>query len=218
MGMLLMKAPLKILLLGGGEWGKDTVCKAMEERLGIKSIGSSFICLNIVYDRFRELYYETWIEKYNYITVADCWEDRRNQRALWQKFINEYNTPDLTSLTRLIYKDHDIYNGLRNIHEFNAANAAGLFDLIILVDASKRVGLTDPNDFPIPLEAAHWVVDNNGTEEDLARNVNQLCHAIELMASCCAEHGKEIYLTNETRHEIAYHHGIVNPYSTKKQK
>ena len=52
---------------------------------------------------------------------------------------------------------------MRDLEEFKASK--DLFDVIIWVDASKRL-VTDENTNKIPMDAADMVITNNGTFED----------------------------------------------------
>lgn len=173
-----MNKKLNILFIGAGEWGKDTGCKAVSTALGLTVAGSSYVSRELVHGRFKKLYAETGDEQYNYADAEECWNDRRNQRPLWRQFIKDYNTPDLASLTRLIYRGNDIYNGIRDIDEFEAAAEEGLWGLIILVDASKRITDNDPGELAIPPKYAHFVLDNNGTKEEVLERLPGLIGAV----------------------------------------
>ena len=73
-----------------------------------------------------------------YSDIEECYEDRVNHRKEWFDQIVAYNTPDLLRLAKEIYSVYDIYVGIRNRHEFEAAKDAGLFDFSIWVDRSKH--------------------------------------------------------------------------------
>ncbi len=50
----------------------------------------------------------------------------------------------------------------------------GLFDLIIWVDASKRLALESSESFNIDISIADVIIENNGTFEEFKEKVNRL--------------------------------------------
>jgi len=69
---------------------------------------------------------------------------------------------------------------MRNIDEFHVAKAAGLFDLIIYIDASERLPKEDESSMSIPLEVADIVITNNSTEAEFLVKIDRLFKAIKL--------------------------------------
>lgn len=120
---------MKIILCGHGRDGKDTMAEHLRDRHGMKFCSSSmFACEKAVYPILKE--------KYHYDTPEACFEDRHNHRAEWYDLITAYNNEDRARLAKELFKEHDIYVGLRNIEELKEARK--LADCVIWIDASKR--------------------------------------------------------------------------------
>lgn len=146
----------KLLILGHAGHGKDTVSNMISELSGAtwqSSSGTATFILpalaEAVYNvRPRDIEDEDLIE----------WCKKNGYRPLLKELISLYNTPDKTALTKLILKDHDIYNGMRDLEEFKASRH--LFDKVLWVDASERV--TSDSTMEIPLdEKSMYFIDNN---------------------------------------------------------
>lgn len=156
----------KILVLGHARHGKDTVSDIMTQ-WGLEFTSSSMFCAEHVMMPLIG-------EKYGYTSVEQCFEDRGNHRAEWYDAIRDYNRPDASALGRAIFERHDIYCGLRSKAEFNALKNAGVFDVAVWVDASDRVPPEGRESCTVEPWMADYVVDNNGSEIDLAFNVDVL--------------------------------------------
>lgn len=156
----------KLLLLGYARHGKDTVAEILRDKYGFKFISSSeFIG--------REIIWNTW-GKIRYPTFDDMFADRRNWRVQWMEMISLYNTPDKAKTARtMLERGYDMYVGMRRLDELEASRH--LFDHIIWVDRSKHLP-PERDSMDITRENAGWqfAVDNNGTLEDLERNVEEL--------------------------------------------
>lgn len=147
---------MKILILGNARHGKDTLAERLNEHFGMTFKSSSEMAMELfIFDEIAE--------QFNYSTMEQCFEDRVNHRTLWYKMICGYNKEDKARLTKDILKVYDCYVGMRDLEEFKASK--DLFDVIIWVDASKRLE-TDENTNKIPMDAADMVITNNGTFED----------------------------------------------------
>jgi hypothetical protein len=109
-----------------------------------------------------------------YPSYAECFADRGNFRAAWFSLIAAYLYPGMERLGREIYAENDIYVGIRNKRELNAVLNAGLADVTIWVDASERVDQETAASCTVEPWMAMFTIDNNGTAEDLHRNVHQL--------------------------------------------
>ena len=149
-----------IFILGAGDHGKDKfaelICKYTPE---LTFISSSKAALKLIYPQLKE--------KYGYSTEDECFDDRRNHREEWQRLIFEFNTPDKTKLARLVFSESNIYVGLRNKQEYLACLKAKVSDLILWVDASKRVNTKDAS-LTIEYDSKQMIwVDNNGSLSDL---------------------------------------------------
>jgi len=158
----------KLVITGCGQHGKDTVCEILKEEYGFTFESSSQLANKLViYNQLKEYY----------SSLEDCFKDRRNWRILWHQLICRYNTPDKTRLAKAIFKDHDIYCGLRNIEEFNQAKKENLIDVSIWVDASFRKPL-EYDSISIKQINCDYVLDNNGTLEELRTNIKILMKQI----------------------------------------
>jgi hypothetical protein len=155
---------LKLLILGHGRHGKDTVGDMIAEKFTLKSISSSLFAAKEAVFPIMEL-------THGYKTVEECYEDRGNHRELWYRLISMYNTPDKSRLVRGLLKDHDIYVGLRCSEEYQAAKQ--YFDAVLWVDAHKRFP-AEPS-MKIEFEDDMIWVDNNGTLEDLQAEIERVC-------------------------------------------
>ena len=148
----------KVLILGHGRHGKDTLAEYLEKYFGIPFISSSFGAAEAI---FAGLQYFTDF-KYEY--VEDAFEDRHNYRPLWKQLITEYNADDKARLCKEILSKSDCYVGMRCKEEYEASKH--LFDLVIWVDASERIGYIDPT-MGIEFDDSMFHVDNNGDEANL---------------------------------------------------
>lgn len=155
---------MKLLIIGHGRHGKDTVAELLAETIGLKFESSSLAAARIfLYDMLKE--------KYGYKTFDECYNDRSNHRQEWYEAILAYNTPDKIRLAKEILKDSDCYVGMREITEIQACRALGIIDLVIWVDASERCPLEPANSFNITKDLADIIIENNGTYEELKHKI-----------------------------------------------
>jgi len=149
-----------IAIVGNGEHGKDVVAEYLQVRLGLTFESSSMFCAKrFIFDAIKG--------PLGYSTVEECFEDRRNHRALWASLIKAYNHDDPAKLSREILSEYDMYVGNRSKVELSAAKEEGLVKIVVWVDASRRLPLEPADSFDIGVEMADIVIDNNGTEEQL---------------------------------------------------
>lgn len=176
----------KIVVLGDARHGKDTVCEMLERLYGLKYTSSSLFCAERVVLPAVQAAWDHW-DKFGHCTLGtvkpalgpyasaqECFEDRGNHRAFWYETIKDFNRPDATRLARAIFEEHDVYCGIRAPSEFNAVFNAGLPDLVIWVDRSEHVERESRSSCGVEPWMAHYVIDNNGSFEDLERNVRSL--------------------------------------------
>ena len=166
----------KILVLGHARHGKDTVGKLLRDEYGLDFVSSSMFCAeHVVLPAMTG-----WIPGQRaYDTVQECYDDRVNHRAKWYELIRDFNRPDATALGRAIFEEHDIYCGLRSRAEFHALRNADLFDVAIWVDRSERLPPEDRSSCTVEPWMADFVLDNNGTLEDLKSNLRQLMETLQ---------------------------------------
>jgi hypothetical protein len=158
---------LKLLIVGHGQHGKDSVCEILQKLYGFSFESSSKFCSKLfVFERLKE--------KYGYATEEDCYNDRLNHRSEWFDLIEGFNTPDKTKLGRAIFGQFDIYCGLRNDLEFFAMEKQSVFDFSIWVDRSKVKPLEPESSMKLKQEWMDFVVDNNGNLNDLKHEIVRL--------------------------------------------
>ncbi len=155
-------APIKILILGHGRHGKDTVAEILEGMLSFKFVSSSYACLQVIKPLLlaanAQYGYDDWTDDHIY-------QDRINHRELWKEAISLVNTPDKSHLTKLVLEQADMYVGMRCNQEFLASK--DLFDLVLWVDAFERIPDADPS-MDIEYDASYMErIDNNDGLEAL---------------------------------------------------
>jgi len=141
----------KILVLGHGQHGKDTVSNMISYTYGLKLGGSSELGFKAIKPRLQKLFPNESDEQ--------LFENRRIHRNTWKRLIKEYNTPDPTRLTRDILRVYDGYVGIRDLDEYKATEH--LYDIKIWVDRS----LHKPNDPSMEIEYdpnEMLLLNNNG--------------------------------------------------------
>lgn len=151
----------KIMLIGHGRHGKDTVAEILRDYHGYTLTPASWT--------FAE---EVMRDKYGYATTQACFNARIARRALWGEEIAAYNTPDPAALAKKIMETSDIYVGCRRRREFKEASK--LFDCIVWVDRSEHLPPEDSTSMELTQEDAHIILDNNGSMIDLWHEVNWL--------------------------------------------
>ena len=160
----------KILILGYGRHGKDTVAEMLHRQHGYRFISSSeFVG--------REVIWENW-GRMRYPTFEAMFEDRVNWRKQWMEMIALYNTPDKTRTARtMLERGYDLYVGMRRMDELSASRH--LFDYILWVDRSKHLP-AETGSMDITRESAEpdHIIDNNGTLGDLEHRVAEFAQSI----------------------------------------
>jgi hypothetical protein len=159
---------LKLMILGHARHGKDTVAEILRDSLKLKFASSSFAAAERVMVPFLAS------KGITYASLDECYADRVNHRQDWYEQIKSFNTPDCARLAREIYADNDIYVGMRSEDELNAVRKEGLYDYSIWVDRSKHAAPEPPTSCSVTKEMANYVIDNNGTLEQLKINTLSL--------------------------------------------
>ena len=157
----------KLLVIGHGRHGKDTVCEMLRDDYDYSFESSSQFCSKLfIYDNLKE--------KYGYETEEQCYADRHNHRAEWYDAICDYNVPDAATLGREMFATYDIYCGLRNKREFFAMKNTGVFDYCIWVDRSMYLPPEAASSMSLEQWMADYTIDNNGTLSDMKFNLERL--------------------------------------------
>jgi len=162
-----MKMLPKILVVGHGRHGKDSVAEILQMFYGMTFRGSSEFCAETVC-------FPAMKAEYGYKDYMECFDDRHNHRSEWYDLISQYCAEDPTRLGREIFKVSDVYCGLRNKREFHALKNAGVFDIALWVDRSDHLPPEDRASNTIEPWMADFVIDNNGSRDDLTLAVKQL--------------------------------------------
>jgi hypothetical protein len=159
---------MKLLILGHGGHGKDTVGSYICKLFKMTSISSSLFAMDKC----------VWpVIGYQYETKQGCFEDRHNRRQEWFDLIRKYNEYDPAQLVKDLLSEYDIYTGLRSAEEYEAGKH--LFDFIFWVDASQRA----------PLEPSMEIEYNS--DEMILINNNHSVEAMELAVRASAP--KELF-------------------------
>jgi len=157
---------MKLLILGHGRHGKDTVADIIAEDYGLTTNSSSMIASEQVVQPYLADNYGL-----HYVSVEACFDDRHNHREKWFEAISAFNADDPAALARQVLDVSDIYVGMRCDREFFAARH--LFDFVIGVTAFERHPALDPT-FLCPLGQCDFILTNDGPEEDLRPKVHEL--------------------------------------------
>jgi len=164
---------LKLLVIGHGRHGKDTVCEILQKNYNLSFESSSKFCSKLfIYDMLKD--------KYGYTNEEECYADRHNHRAEWYDAICDFNKGDGARLGREIFKAHDIYCGLRNKREFFAMKNTGVFDYAIWVDRSDHLPPEAKDSMSLEQWMADFTIDNNGDLNELMFNTYQLIERLKV--------------------------------------
>jgi len=171
----------RLLIIGHGRHGKDSVGDLLRARHGLRSVSSSeFAAQHSVFPLVADLYPD-WRAAY---------EDRHAHRDLWFHAIRAYNLRPGPMLAEQILEAHDIYTGMRSRAEFERSRA--LFDLVVWVDASDRLPPEPGGSMELCAGDADWVIDNNGAADALPGEVAALIAEIRerlMLSDAFARHG-----------------------------
>jgi len=148
----------RLLIIGNGRHGKDTMAEILERDYGMTFKSSSMAASEIfIYNELKDTY--------NYNNAEECFNDRSNHRAEWYNMICDYNKNDKARLAKNILSTSDCYVGMRDLDEIDECMKQGIFDLIIWVDASDRLPDEGRDSFNVPKSRADIVIYNNDNLE-----------------------------------------------------
>lgn len=160
---------MKILVIGHARHGKDTLCDMLAKE------GYAFKPTSEIY--MNSIVWPIWSGQYR--NKDEAITDKVNRRQELFQIIRSYNSPDRSKLTKLVLSQSDIYSGMRARIEFEASKH--LFDLILWVDAEKRLPLESADSFQLDKSDAQVVLDNNLSENHLQDQVNNLISLIKTL-------------------------------------
>ena len=170
-GSLVCRKP-RLLIIGHGRHGKDTVAEMIRDTMGLAFTSSSMFVA-------EEVIWEFW-GKSRYPTFEAMYADRSNYRKTWADLISAYNTPDKTkTAATMLSRGFDLYVGMRKFDELAACVQAKLFDHIIWVDATKRLPKEGKESMDLQPGHADLFIDNNGIQGQLLpfiQNLQLLLH------------------------------------------
>jgi len=168
---LKIKKELKLLIIGHARHGKDTCAEIMRDNFGITFISSSEAASKI-------FIFDTLKKKYNYKNPHECFVDRINHRTEWYNLICDYNKYNKTKLAENILLTSDCYVGMRNKDELDMCIKKDIFDLIIWVDASKRLPLENFDSINIESYYADFVIENNNSLKEFHKKILKIGNII----------------------------------------
>ncbi len=157
---------MKVLVLGHGRHGKDTVGEILQEEYGFTFQSSSQAAAEIVVRPYLSAL------GIHYDSAEECYADRVNHRDHWYDAITEYNIQDRSRLCRRILKTSDMYVGMRNREELLVSRE--LFDIVLWVDAFDRCPPENVDSCTVLRSDADVIIDNSTTQIDLRRRVRAL--------------------------------------------
>lgn len=158
----------KLLLLGQGRSGKDTMAEILRDYYGVTFAASSeFACKHFIFEALRGFM--------GYANEEECFNDRHNHRDLWYQLISTYNKEDHSKLAKELLQTSDIYVGMRSKIELDTCDKENVFDLKIYVDASERLQYSEPTSSnQITPEDGDMIIYNNGTEAEFVIEVQRV--------------------------------------------
>jgi hypothetical protein len=116
---------IKVLIVGHGRHGKDTLANILNEEFGFKFRGSSQVAASeVVYPLMSNFY----------SSPEEAFERRHENRELWRALISDFNRDDLTKLSRLVCAQGYGYTGLRDKGEVYECISQGVFTHVIWVE------------------------------------------------------------------------------------
>jgi hypothetical protein len=159
----------RLLVLGYGRHGKDSVAEILARKHGYRFTSSSeFVAKEIIWDQWG------WLR---YPDFDAMFADRVNHRMVWMHMISEYNYPDKARTARtMLERGYDMYVGMRRADELAAARH--LFDYIVWVDRAGFPPETGSMDITPELAQPDFTIHNDGTLEELEMVVDAVARRI----------------------------------------
>lgn len=157
----------KVLIIGHARSGKDTLAEIWKEEFGLSYQSSSRAALEI-------FMFPILCSVLPYRSMDEAYEDRVNFRTLWFELIAAYNSKDELRLAKAILQKSDAYVGMRRQEELLESIRLELFDYIVWVDASQRIGYESQGSCTIEENSQMIFLDNNGSYEDFRKNAIKL--------------------------------------------
>ena len=168
----------KILIIGHGRHGKDTVAEMLGLYANMTCTSSSYQAAEVIFPSINA-FRAAVPSMAPYETALEAFDDRHSNRMIWKELISLYTAFDKAALAKLVLQQSDIYVGMRCEEEYIAS--FDLFDHVIWVDASPRLEESDPS-MGIPYSNTAMIhIDNSGDLDDLLENVLSLITELGLL-------------------------------------
>lgn len=162
---------MRLAICGHGRHGKGTAARWLADHTALRYVQSTS-------EAAAEVVWRAMAPRYD--TPVDCFADRHNHRGEWAQIIWRHNQPDGTTLYEDMTARNDIIDGIRRKAELAAVLAAGICDVSIWVDASRRKPLEPADSMELVRENCSLCVDNNGTPDELAARLRELCDVLAI--------------------------------------
>lgn len=145
----------RLLIIGHGRHGKDTVAEMIADVMWLNFTSSSmFVAEEVIWDFWG---------KDRYPSFQAMYDDRSNCRKTWANLISAYNTPDKTkTAATMLSRGFDMYVGMRREDEWKACMDKMIFDHVIWVDACDRLPKEGKDSMDLEISHADLCIDNNG--------------------------------------------------------
>lgn len=164
----------KILIVGYGRGGKDTMAEYLRDEYGFKFASSSMFAA-------EKFIYEALKVPLGYKSFEECSTDRHNWRTLWYELIRAYNWKDRSRIAKEMLVYHDIYVGMRDSGELLTCKENKVFDHIVWVDGVERTGyVEDVSSCNVTEDMAGFTITNNGTLEEFHKDIDLFMNSIGL--------------------------------------
>ena len=173
---------MKLMIMGYGRHGKDTVAEYLRDHYGMTFESSShaaaeailpLLCSVRGYGSVEEAYND----RHAYIHLPDD-GGQIAMREVWYEAIRLLNAGDPTTLAKKIFAKNDLYVGIRSKEEFDACRKEGLFDIAIWVDRSAHAPTEARGSCSVSWKDADYLINNNGTLENTYRNIDELMETL----------------------------------------
>jgi hypothetical protein len=193
----------RIVVIGHGRHGKDTVAEMLFEGYNFSFTSSSAFCarrviwpllmdVNLAQDFAKHLLnnrarngnvFERIEElgemRRKYLSADEAFHNRGSYRTLWFEAILWHCAFDPARLARDIFKDNDIYCGIRSRKEFEAVRKDQYLNhgddrelIVVWVDRSNVLPPESGTSMELNKGDADVIIYNNGTLEDLRKQVS----------------------------------------------
>jgi len=165
---------MKILIVGPGGSGKDTVAQYIKESVRSLSYdpttaSTSRAIAFAIADLWKNGYYEPSDDGLGGSKEEIVWRTRTDNRNTWMYVGNVLLSLDHCALVKwCLGRGNDIVTGVRTTRELE--HSRSLFDLIIWVDRDR----VQPDDIEFDWPICDIVINNNGTLTELRTIVDML--------------------------------------------